>query len=141
MENGYVKFCGEWKTGDSVDLELPFSVMCLKADWRVREDAGKAAVQYGPFVMCTEEKDNGKDLHMLKICPDSLDAKVRTETICGMDLPVMDVHGKQISRENDDALYTPWHRSQEEDTRVTLVPYFAWGNRGGGEMRVWQRTE
>ena len=141
VENGYVKFCGEWKTGDSVDLELPFSVMCLKADWRVREDAGKAAVQYGPFVMCTEEKDNGKDLYMLKICPDSLQAQVNQETICGMDLPVLDVRGKQIVREEDDALYTPWHRRREEDTRVKLVPYFAWGNRGGGEMRVWQRTE
>ena len=48
---------------------------------------------------------------------------------------------EQIVREEDDALYTPWHRRREEDTRVKLVPYFAWGNRGGGEMRVWQRTE
>ena len=141
VENGYVTFSGAWKTGDSIDLELPFSVMCLHADWRVREDAGRAAVQYGPFVMCTEEKDNGKDLYMLKICPDSLQAQVKQETICGMDLPVLDVHGKQIVREEDDALYTPWHRRREEDTRVKLVPYFAWGNRGGGEMRVWQRTE
>ncbi|MCR4884170.1 MAG: glycoside hydrolase family 127 protein [Clostridiales bacterium] len=141
VRDGYVVFSGEWKAGDSLDLELPFSAVCLEADWRVREDAGKAAVQYGPFVMCTEEKDNGHYLHMLKITPDSLDARVEKQMIGGIELPVLQVRGKKLAQEETAALYTPWKKQPEEDTRVTMVPYFAWGNRGEGEMRVWQRTE
>ena len=99
VRDGYVVFSGEWKAGDSLDLELPFSAVCLEADWRVREDAGKAAVQYGPFVMCTEEKDNGHYLHMLKITPNSLDARVEKQTIGGIELPVLQVRGKKLAQE------------------------------------------
>ena len=107
----------------------------------MREDAGKAAIQYGPFVMCTEEKDNGKDLYMLKLCPEDLNAQVEKREICGMQLPVVRVNGKSIVREEQEELYTLWYRAPEECRRIEMVPYFAWGNRGEGEMRVWQRTE
>ena len=141
VRDGYAVFTGEWKTGDSIDVDIPFMVRCVEADWRVREDAGKAAIQYGPFVMCTEEKDNGKDLYMLKLCPENLNVQVEKREICGMQLPVVRVNGKSIVREEQEELYTLWYRAPEECRRIEMVPYFAWGNRGEGEMRVWQRTE
>ena len=37
----------------------------------------------------------------------------------------------------EDALYYAWREDTEKDADIRLVPYFAWNNRGTGEMRVW----
>lgn len=34
-------------------------------------------------------------------------------------------------------LYTPWQPATVESVTATLIPYFAWANRGESEMRVW----
>ena len=39
-----------------------------------------------------------------------------------------------------DTQYTVMHKYTVESADITLVPYFAWGNRGVGEMRVWLPT-
>ena len=36
-------------------------------------------------------------------------------------------------------LYAPDRQGREEETRLTFVPYFAWGNRDKGEMAVYVR--
>ena len=38
-------------------------------------------------------------------------------------------------------LYAPWTPAEAEETELTLIPYFAWNNRGKGEMRVWLTAE
>jgi len=38
-------------------------------------------------------------------------------------------------------LYAPWTPTETEDASITLIPYFAWNNRGQGEMRVWLPVE
>jgi len=34
-------------------------------------------------------------------------------------------------------LYRPAGAEQEEDLEITLIPYYAWNNRGISEMTVW----
>ena len=36
-------------------------------------------------------------------------------------------------------LYTEYRPMKETQTELTLVPYYAWNNRGEGEMSVWIR--
>ena len=40
----------------------------------------------------------------------------------------------------DGPLYYPWHEPDEEEKMLTLIPYFAWDNRGENEMCVWFRV-
>ena len=44
---------------------------------------------------------------------------------------------RRILPSGQSALYAPWQPPRQEDTVLTLIPYFAWSNRGKGEMRVW----
>jgi DUF1680 family protein len=54
MANGYAKIKREWKAGDSVELSLPMPVRRILADSRVKDDAGRVALERGPLVYCTE---------------------------------------------------------------------------------------
>ena len=45
-------------------MEIQF----LASNPLVREDAGRVAVKRGPVVYCMEEADNGKNLHLTKLC-------------------------------------------------------------------------
>ena len=38
-------------------------------------------------------------------------------------------------------LYTEYRPMKETKTELTLVPYYAWNNRGEGEMSVWIRIQ
>jgi len=41
------------------------------------------------------------------------------------------------SRDWTDRLYQRWDPAHEERIRVTLIPYYAWANRGISQMTVW----
>ena len=48
--------------------------------------------------------------------------------------------GRRVCQE-DGPLYRSWTTEKTVDAPITLIPYFAWNNRGRGEMQVWLRTE
>lgn len=108
----------------------------LSADPRVRELLGQICYTRGPLVYCAEETDNGKNLHLVRVLPEK--RVFETETRIGnMDLPALRVPAKRVRLEEAGALYREWQPAETEETEVTLIPYFAWNNRGRGEMRVW----
>jgi hypothetical protein len=39
-----------------------------------------------------------------------------------------------------DRLYQRWEPANERPIRVTLIPYYAWANRGISQMTVWLPT-
>ncbi len=89
-----------------------------------------------------EEADNGKQLHLLRACPEILNTcDMEEQEIGGLRVPVLTVPGKRVIVRPDAPLYAPWAPTETEDTRITLIPYFAWNNRGMGEMRVWLPAE
>lgn len=48
--------------------------------------------------------------------------------------------GKRMSTvEWADELYKPADEIRNESVNLTFIPYFAWANRGIGEMTVWVR--
>ncbi|MGX8698486.1 MAG: glycoside hydrolase family 127 protein [bacterium] len=105
----------------------------LYADPRVRQDAGRCAVQYGPLVYCLEEVDNGPNLACLY-----LDPIAPLETRFVENRVVITGRGKRLVGE-ESSLYseTPPHF---EETALTFTPYAFWGNRGEGEMTVWVKA-
>lgn len=121
-----------------IDLNLKAKLRFMKANGRVRYDAGKIAVTYGPIVYCAEEIDNGNMLYNLLI-KDSNNFRREAFNHKDLELFKLTVDGyREI--DNDDSLY---HENNIElkNKEITLVPYHYWGNRGLGEMQVWFRIK
>ncbi|MBN2409204.1 MAG: glycoside hydrolase family 127 protein [Candidatus Aminicenantes bacterium] len=135
IENGYIRLSRKWRSNDLVELILPMPSRRVVADERVREDEGKVALERGPVVFCAEGVDNGGRVLNL-VLPD--DARVeywqRPDLLGGVAILTAkaaavekDAEGRVVNRKPHDLM---------------AVPYFAWANRGPGEMVVWlPRTE
>ncbi len=137
-ENGYCYIDGVWKKGDCVELVTPIKAKLFAADSRVRENVGKVAVMRGPIVYCIEEKDNTADLHLYKICPD-VPLKESKVTIEGQEFPTLVAKGKKQKNTQKTMLYHEYEPVEYEDIDITMIPYYAWANRGENEMSVWVR--
>ena len=123
-----------------VALDFPMTVRLRMADRRVREDAGKAAFTRGPITYCLEESDNGPDLHQLLADPRRLgEASVVPVEIGGQTMQALEVPGlREVP--GDGPLYADYAPAEVRPVELRLIPYFAWANRGEGEMRVWLRV-
>ncbi len=138
--DGYLYLTGEWTGGETVELTFPMPVRVMTADPRVRECAGKAAVTRGPFVYCAEQADNGPDLHLYRLDTGRLnEIAVEASDILGRPMRVLRVPAKRLGT-GSGPLYTAYASPRESSALLRLIPYFAWANRGEGEMRVWLRT-
>ena len=132
-EAGFLALTRTWNDGDVVALTFDMTPRKVFANSHITEDLGKVAITRGPLVYAAEEKDNGPHLGTLWVTAGEI---VATEN--GELLPhavYLTVPGKQL-RSLDQATYTTQTPTLEE-TSITLVPYFMWGNRGEGELRVW----
>ncbi len=137
--NGYYYVDGDWKNGDCIEITVPVKKRILSADPKVRENIGKVAVMRGPVVYCMEEKDNSKDLHLYKICPDA-PMKEGTVIIEGLEFPTLIAKGQKQKPVSSDSLYQEYKPAEYEDVDITLIPYYSWANRGENEMCVWMRV-
>ncbi len=129
MKNGYayVRLLGETE----IELCLDMPVVCVKANRRVHENAGRIAVTRGPLVYCAESVDNGKDLKSIKIDTNAPFALCDNEFI----LPSITAHAYR--EKESDRVYAPLDESEEEAMTLRLIPYYAFANRGAAEMLVW----
>ena len=146
LRDGYLYIAHDWRKGDTVRLELSMEPEFIAANNEVREDINKTALRRGPFIYCLEEADNGTDLHTLSVC-----AAAKPETvmmnIAGTDVAALRIDGKKLINVCDspdvDAetktapLYTTLKKPEYKDVKLTYIPYYAWNNRGEGEMSVW----
>lgn len=163
IRDGYLYLTVAWHDGDVVDFDFPMPVHMVAANPLVREDAGKVAFVRGPLAYCAEGVDNGANLHLLhadtaRIASDpscvSVDrivfhagAVAQDEQGLGevdaVDMP-MTTLAIPAWREVEDsaqtsALYHDWRPAERKTTTATLIPYFAWANRGENEMTVFLR--
>lgn len=100
----------------------------------VWENAGKCAVTAGPVVYCAEGVDNG-DLRGLFI-------KRNAEfNIQYSDLYKTNIIKTSAVRYKDNGQLYSAQKYQKEDTELTLIPYFAFANRGESDMKVWINIE
>lgn len=147
QEKGYVYLTGTWKDGDSVTFNFPMPVHMVMADSRVREDIGKVAFTRGPVTYCMEEIDNGKDLHLLHVDMDRLQGKdgwnveLAVNEEMGHPMTILKVPAlrEEAYGQEEDSLYTEYHPVKDTPVQAVFVPYYAWNNRGEGEMSVWIR--
>ncbi len=130
MQNGYAVIEREWKKGDVVELNLPMQVKRIVTGDNVKDDKNRVALERGPLVYCIEYADNnGKAMNI--ILPDNANLSAvfnanllnGVETISGdatIIIPTSDGSGVQTVKQT-----------------ITAIPYYAWANRGAGQMQVW----
>lgn len=137
VERGYILLQQYLQQGDVIELNLSMPVQRMRSHPMVRQTAGKVAIQRGPLVYCLEEADNGKELHQLSIAKQA-DYELVPFSDVGNDMLAIHIAG---TRRTSDAWGESLYRQDFEQTKqpvgLFFIPYFAWANRGEGEMRVW----
>ena len=135
---GYAKIDRTWQPGDQVELTLPMPVERMEAHPKVRQDAGRVALQRGPLVYCLEEVDNGPNLADVVI-PSGAEFTVTFDPqLLGGVAVIGGAAVRRDPQEWQDALYRPAGSKMARFT-FKAVPYYAWANRQPGEMQVWLR--
>ncbi|MDR1949202.1 MAG: glycoside hydrolase family 127 protein [Spirochaetaceae bacterium] len=136
LQDGYALINREWSGGDTIAITLDMPVTLMETNPHVRENSGKAAFTRGPLVYCLEEKDNGKELFKLHAGnPGDFTVKYEKDLLEG--LCTVSFTGKREKDWQDGALYRSREEGEYEDRELLLIPYYAWANRGPGEMAVW----
>jgi DUF1680 family protein len=137
VRDGYAYLRRKWRAGDSVKLDLQMEPVRMRANPAVRADAGKVALQCGPFVYCLEECDNGSGLDGLAL-PASAELKVAFEPDFFSGANVITADGLRENRAAwGDALYQQDGNAEYVPAKLKFIPYYLWSNREQGEMLVW----
>lgn len=131
----YLYLENHWKEGDAVTLDFSMPVRRIYCNPLVRANESCVALQRGPLVYCFEGADNGENLQQLCI---PREAEFQTTIIDEGPLAgVRAVTLTGIRRTfSQDELYAQ-ARPCESPALLCAVPYYAWGNRGENQMRVW----
>ena len=119
---GWVTINRLWEQGDVLELTLGIPARFSIADARVEADRGRLALTRGPLVYCVEQADNwpgcgSEEVDPARACPSVTSIE---------DGPLVDVPAIDVVPARRDAA-----------KRLRFVPYYAWNNRGDGEMAIW----
>lgn len=143
VKDGYCYIQKNWDGEETISFCFPMIPKLQEADDRVREDIGKVALTRGPVVYCLEEADNGENLHLISVS-DNLEAKEEEIQIGGRKILALKTNGFQKLScivKKEEGLYHTYKKPQYETKELTWIPYYAWANRGEGEMQVWVKAD
>ena len=124
---------------DSVEVSFPMKARFTVANPMVEEDINQIAVEYGPLVYCSETPDSDAgSLDDLLLDPGAVYRPEQYE-IAGRKILALQTEAYCLNRKGFDrnALYQTFHFQGMKKEPLRFIPYFAWDNRGVGEMRVW----
>jgi DUF1680 family protein len=124
--NGMLPVCRKWKAGDVVTLSLDMPVRYSVADERVKADSNRVCLTRGPLVLCAESADNEFTPSTYFINNIGAQGTIDTYTegvLAG--IPHITLDAAAATAEAD------------ESAPLTLLPYYAWNNRGNAAMNVW----
>ncbi len=133
LKEGYA-YLNSVQGGDEVELKLDDRAFFVYPSSKIAENTGCAAVMRGPLVYCFESADNEEDVLSLKaddsceITALEYDGQLLGGTVA------LSLKGVRVS--GQDRLYS-MEKPEEKAVTLTAVPYYTWGNRGEGQMRVW----
>ena len=141
----------KWKKGDRVELILPMKPRLIEANPLVEEAKNQIAVMRGPIVYCLEGQDiqGGHRINDIAI-PADVQFKETKMTIDGHEMVALEAEvpvtgqgawGKdelyRALRSDRNATSHSDLRSGYQTTKIRLIPYYAWDNRGIQDMSLW----
>jgi DUF1680 family protein len=130
LAKGYASLKRAWQSGDVIELNMPMPVRRVLANDKVADDAGKVALQRGPLVYCIEWPDvkDGKVVNLLLPDDAAISTEFRADLLGGVEV----LKGAALSLH-----WTEGHKIGKDKVEFTAIPYYAWANRGPGQMAVW----
>ena len=130
IEKGYAVLSRKWKKNDKVEVILPMNVRRVIANTNIPDDNGKVALQRGPIIYCAEWKDNNGLASNIIVPKDAVfKPEYKQDLLNGVT--VLKANVKSINVD------TNGQNVSTQNATLTAIPYYAWANRGKGEMMVW----
>lgn len=127
--DGYIAVSKEWSKGDKIDISFPMNVHRVTTNEKVESNQGKVSLERGPIVYCIEWVDNNDNV-LNAVLEDNvtITSKFDPEKLNGVVL--LEANAKSAHRDEQNEVIM-------ENKHITAIPYYAWANRGEGEMAVW----
>lgn len=125
---------------DEVVLTLDMPVRLTVAHTKLEEDINQVAVERGPLVYCVETPDapvEGLDDLLL---PADASFRVTDYRVAGYPVKALETEMMTLdwnAQKDRGALYQTLGARTAHAVPVRLIPYYAWDNRGFGEMDIW----
>jgi DUF1680 family protein len=130
IEKGYIAIGRLWKDNDEVELDLPMEVKKVSALSNLKIDSGKIAIQRGPLIYCAEWADNnGRTSNLIIPGSTIFTSTYQSKLLNGVTTLEANVPSVELDKTGLE-VFTQQHR-------LVAIPYYAWANRGGGEMNIW----
>lgn len=132
LQNGYACLDRKWEKGDKVVLELPMEVLEVQANPAVAADRDRIALQRGPLMYCLEWPDQpGEKVLNRYLTAGPVNTAFEPSLLNGVEV----LKGTACTTKRTNS-------GIEKDNEVPFmaIPYYAWANRGAGEMSVWIAT-
>jgi hypothetical protein len=106
----------------------------IVASEKVEANRGRVALQRGPIVYCAEWPDNPDGRVRNLVLPNDapLSAEFKPDLLNG----VMAIQGESVA-----LAYDADRKVTRTTQAFTAIPYYAWANRGRGQMLVWIPTD
>jgi DUF1680 family protein len=144
--DGWWQVTRGFRAGDRLTLTVPVVPRLTVADPRVDAARGCVAIERGPLVYCVESADHpGLRLDDLVLDVDGFGSGTEAGAD-GLPEQIVAVRVPARVRSSDRSSWWPYAAVGSRDTggieplELTAIPYFAWGNRGPGAMRIWIPT-
>lgn len=135
---GYAAVTRCWQQGDQVQFTMAMPARLLEANPLVEEVRNQVAIKRGPVVYCLESQDLPAGVRIDDVLiPADIQLRPVSTQIDGY--PVMALEGEALLAPEaswQGQLYREVGAARRR-IPIRLVPYYAWGNRGKGEMSVW----
>lgn len=138
MDKGYARLTRLWGKGSVIEIDMPMPVRRVQANPELRENAGKVAIQRGPVVYCLEETDNSGRLSDLVLAENPEFTAGYDGQVLGGVVVIRGRAYRSSDRQWNGELYGELD-FDKVPVEIKAVPYYAWNNRGEGEMTVWIR--
>lgn len=138
IEKGFFYIKRNWGQNDNVEITFDMPVKRIYSNTKVRANEGCIAIKRGPIVYCFEGVDNGENIQELRIKKSaSFIPEMKKDSILKNNV-ILKGRGMRLS--SSDALYSDVP-PETVDMDVLAIPYYAWGNRGLNQMKVWMLEE
>ena len=128
-EDGYFTISRKWKKGDKVQIHFDMEPRTIRANKKVEADRGMIAIERGPLVYCAEHPDNSFDITEV-LMNQKPKFNLNKKVIGGASIIALITDAQSLNYDEQGKLTT-------KNQRITLIPYYAWCQRGSGKMRVW----
>ncbi len=141
LESGsYAQITRTWKNGDKVELNLPMEAKLIETNPLVEETRNQIAVKRGPVVYCLESNDLSKQDIFQVVIPSDIKFTPIGMNIDNSKFAALEGQAYIDNNNWDNTLYREVSPIKQLNP-VTLIPYYAWGNRGKSDMTVWMNLK